>query len=187
MICSRWFVVVSIHAPTGGATVWAQPSDERAQVSIHAPTGGRDLAHDLLPVVCRCFNPRAHGGARRITARHSGAHSMFQSTRPRGGATLEQHVGAELGGVSIHAPTGGRDTRATPSTSSPARFQSTRPRGGATWLSLRQSMISARFQSTRPRGGATPSSQLHEDNKENTRSLRTAGKWLRRRGVTAAR
>ena len=97
---------------------------------------------------------------------------MFQSTRPRGGATTRQKTrasvsrfqstrprGARPSGqarvrfhclVSIHAPAGGA-TSIFGRGSSNGRFQSTRPRG-ARRLSFQRQFCNCPFQSTRPRG-----------------------------------
>ena len=118
--------VVSIHAPTGGATLRGAPCDKVLRVSIHAPTGGATLA-DGLPHGRRRFNSRAHGG-RDSSARSARASSLFQFTRPRGARQKINYyvIGGQY--VSIHAPTGG----ATPSAKKclrGKRFQFTRPRG----------------------------------------------------------
>ena len=76
--------IVSIHAPTGGATIPPCPGGQRADVSIHAPTGGATNRSQSK------FMPKT-----------------FQSTRPRGARLC---IGSDDGmrhEVSIHAPTGG--------------------------------------------------------------------------------
>ena len=52
---------VSIHAPTGGATVPQRRTRRVQPVSIHAPTGGATVTYDLSSGLSR-FNSRAHGG-----------------------------------------------------------------------------------------------------------------------------
>ena len=54
--------MVSIHAPTGGATFKALQKDGQEQVSIHAPTGGATFAIGLILNYKLCFNSRAHRG-----------------------------------------------------------------------------------------------------------------------------
>ena len=76
--------VISIHAPTGGATSAFVLSYTRPSISIHAPTGGATLylAYHVTS-----------GG--------------FQSTLPRGERQylyLSKNLSVE---ISIHAPTGG--------------------------------------------------------------------------------
>ena len=75
--------LVSIHAPTGGATIFRRKGVFAVRVSIHAPTGGATSPAPAVGVSCR-FNSRAHGGRDIRTGRR----------RP-------------CDGVSIHAPTGG--------------------------------------------------------------------------------
>ena len=60
--------VVSIHAPTGGATLVGWVIRFWWMVSIHAPTGGATTRRQL-DKRRQCFNPRAHGGrdSRRIS------------------------------------------------------------------------------------------------------------------------
>ena len=53
---------VSIHAPTGGATIRAARRTVDAIVSIHAPTGGRDSSPETPNAKINGFNSRAHGG-----------------------------------------------------------------------------------------------------------------------------
>ena len=78
-------VVVSIHAPAGGATpcrIAASPGPVR--VSIHAPAGGATRR-----VVCVFFGKK------------------FQSTRPQGARQSSLPVRLPFPSVSIHAPAGG--------------------------------------------------------------------------------
>ena len=120
---------VSIHAPTGGATEGEMREGGAAGVSIHAPTGGATGSR-AGGGRSRGFNSRAHGGARR-----SGRGSS-----------------AVLQGVSIHAPMGGA-TAAALSAEVTRAFQFTRPRGArqtpAACLADRRVSIHA------PTGGAT--------------------------------
>ena len=76
-------MIVSIHAPVGGATRCNHPQRILQGVSIHAPVGGRDIM---------------------FLTRWSTL--MFQSTRPRG-ARLDLSVTTLRITVSIHAPVGG--------------------------------------------------------------------------------
>ena len=57
---------------------------------------------------------------------------MFQSTRSVWGATQCAAGGADMAGVSIHAPRVGRDARTSRAAAMTTRFQSTRPVWGAT-------------------------------------------------------
>ncbi len=85
-----------------------------------------------LMQTCRCFNPRAPARARLAVRNPNVSSYMFQSTRPREGATA---LGAEY----FDSP----------------KFQSTRPREGATTNVVLGFHEAYGFQSTRPREGAT--------------------------------
>ena len=121
--------LVSIHAPTRGATpylvesglnCWFQstrPRGARQQlmiqlqmryVSIHAPTRGATLFPKAWFHLLG-FNPRAHAGRDQIPTEHC-IRFMFQSTRPRG-ARLKKLKLVKEPLVSIHAPTRGATTR----------------------------------------------------------------------------
>ena len=121
-------VSVSIHAPTGGATIMVGAArwegcrfNSRAHggrddllrllgaqrnVSIHAPTGGATPSHGRRRPVRTCFNSRAHGG------RDQDCGCLYVVHRA----------------VSIHAPTGGA-TRPPCGRRRLREFQFTRPRG----------------------------------------------------------
>ena len=122
--------MVSIHAPTGGATKRADMVLASSPVSIHAPTGG-----------ATCF------GVVSRSARE------FQFTRPRGARRLEFVECVEFGDVSIHAPTGGATCRRSGSWRRPARFQFTRPRGARPQKA--QLTLSRQVSIHAPTGGAT--------------------------------
>ena len=86
-----------------------------SDVSIHAPPKGRDKTSDdsggdnLQAVPGLRFNPRAPEGARRLIPAALLCYKMFQSTRPRRGATsLEQEVIAFAAGFNPRAPEGAR-------------------------------------------------------------------------------
>ena len=96
---------VSIHAPTGGATVRIHRPGGLQIVSIHAPTGGATVSGGRL-AGSGCFNSRAHGGR----------DVRFQFVD-------------DMVGVSIHAPTGGATRRAPSLPTNCRAFQFTRPRG----------------------------------------------------------
>ena len=141
--------LVSIHAPTGGATPACIDFIAEAEVSIHAPTGGATffsffsfrpytfqstlprgerLAGQWARLCPACFNPRSHGGS----------------------DAVEKYTGLARS-VSIHAPTGGATIyTALPTTVGP-EFQSTLPRGERLCL-IPSSYFVKSFQSTLPRG-----------------------------------
>ena len=77
-------VVVSIHAPTWGATHRRPPPLSQKFVSIHAPTWG--ATRGGLPQYRRfsCFNPRTHMGCDVRNACANLSESVFQSTHPHG-------------------------------------------------------------------------------------------------------
>ena len=121
--------VVSIHAPTRGATFAVVDLRPAFAVSIHAPTRGATGRGRGLRCCC----------------------GQFQSTRPRG-ARPDRHRQERAGGaVSIHAPTRGATWCACSQWLSSHQFQSTRPRGARPAWRVR-SPPSSWFQSTRPRG-----------------------------------
>ena len=103
--------LVSIHAPPKGRdlTTW-KLTVEQCKVSIHAPPKGRDAKIFTVP----------SGG------------TVFQSTRPRRGATNLIHQIKISEKVSIHAPPKGRDGDNDKGPYLDIEFQSTRPRRGAT-------------------------------------------------------
>jgi len=115
-------------------------------VSIHAPAGGA-TEKIYLPSVRLCFNPRARGGRDRFIMRKLSTGS-FQSTRPRG-ARLKKFTCRVLDYVSIHAPAGGATSRLGKRVS---RLSfNPRARGGRD-LSIGIHADTLLFQSTRPRG-----------------------------------
>ena len=124
---------VSIHAPTGGATMIllyqnaADGFNSRAhggrdllhhgrsnqrQVSIHAPTGGATLAISFSTVACSCVSIHAPtGGATRRSARTPRRKWTRFNSRAHGGRDLGRHRRRDPRRVSIHAPTGGATLR----------------------------------------------------------------------------
>jgi len=99
--------IVSIHAPTRGATIDAtryaceddmfqstHPRGVRPHftilkapergVSIHAPTRGATLPLFPISKFIICFNPRTHAGCDRTYFRPRLISYKFQSTHPRG-------------------------------------------------------------------------------------------------------
>ena len=53
-------------------------------VSIHAPTRGATSCRLQVQSLHRCFNPRAHAGRDKLEESMSELEGKFQSTRPRG-------------------------------------------------------------------------------------------------------
>ena len=136
---------VSIHAPTGGATVLGRARAEDAAVSIHAPTGGatQSVAQDAPR---SGFNSRAHGG--------------------RDGGRDERD---RLADVSIHAPTGGATRRSTRAVSGRGRFNS-RAHGGRD-KNVGQATTRSAVSIHAPTGGATQrSAGSHTPRRFNSRA-----------------
>ena len=105
--------MISIHAPTGGATFAIKFFYLFIFViSIHAPTRGATQIPSQKSLKTTYFNPRTHGG----------------------GATDLQNNTVAMSGISIHAPTGGGDISLLSSLLKTSLFQSTHPRGGATCI-----------------------------------------------------
>ena len=98
-------IYVSIHAPTWGATVILMFSGGRFQFQFTRPRGAR-RAGDHHALSRRSFNSRAHVGRDWIRVPASAASLVFQFTRPRG-ARHEQDTLRTFSLVSIHAPTWG--------------------------------------------------------------------------------
>ncbi len=119
--------VISIHAPTWGATLSQLLSFELLLISIHAPTWGATRA-DTKP-------DRNH---------------KISIHAPTWGATVDDAIDVAHQRISIHAPTWGATSRTT-RVESPSGFQSTHPRGvRPPWVVVW--VISGAFQSTHPRG-----------------------------------
>ena len=76
--------LVSIHAPTRGATCLSPCSVFLDKVSIHAPTRGATsfLTSDMTTTAC--FNPRTHTGCDVQVYRKADKSGLFQSTHPHG-------------------------------------------------------------------------------------------------------
>ena len=124
----RSSLLVSIHAPAGGATLMKRKRRTRRKfqstrpqgarlhtpysplpttfVSIHAPAGGATAVAKLSVVSSKSFNPRARRGRDRRRGRCT-RHLAVSIHAPAGGAT-ENRLNTVLKTiVSIHAPAGG--------------------------------------------------------------------------------
>ena len=95
--------------PVWGATAIVNGILTNLDISIHAPRVGRDVRQKAEEKKSLNFNPRAPCGARRCVGRSGLSTSIFQSTRPVWGATLELLRKAGIIVISIHAPRVGRD------------------------------------------------------------------------------
>jgi len=87
-----------------GARLFRRQNDKLLLVSIHAPAGGATPT-GRHPLQYWGFNPRARGG-RDIYVVMITNLQRFQSTRPRGARRSSQDRAPD-NGVSIHAPAGG--------------------------------------------------------------------------------
>ena len=145
-------------------------------ISIHAPTRGATSAVLLLPVATSNFNPRSHEGSDQTSTQsiltilyfnprsHEGSdlrqsastcQKSFQSTLPRGERQAADSIQARKGIISIHAPTRGATKQYRAKTNVNAKFQSTLPRGERQ-ISTYPVLWRQKFQSTLPRGERLP-------------------------------
>ena len=127
----------------------------RYVVSIHAPTRGATFPCLCIRMVLTSFNPRSHEGSnlgRCVADMVILAVSIHAPTR---GATRYCHIFGHHIPVSIHAPTRGATRKCLVATNGCSMFQSTLPRGERRfWISSFSSW--AAFQSTLPRGERHP-------------------------------
>ena len=142
--------VVSIHAPTRGATSRMYQGASPQLFQSTPPRGGRPTS-PTLPRAIPCFNPRPHEGGDIKEDEQRSRDEKFQSTPPRGGRLTSHAYYSDYDKVSIHAPTRGatieiheRDASNLVSIHAPTR--------GATAVELITDARGA-FQSTPPRGG----------------------------------
>ncbi len=99
--------MVSIHAPTGGATERAGGERRRGGGFNPRAHGGRDKALSMVSSAETSFNPRAHGGRDPRHARGDFRQDGVSIHAPTGGATPQRSRACRCSRVSIHAPTGG--------------------------------------------------------------------------------
>ena len=143
-------------------------------VSIHAPTRGATVCNVLPYSSKRRFNPRTHTGCDHFICAKSIVNTWFQSTHPHGVRLPKNNVVLAEGLVSIHAPTRGATeknlklsedkinvsihaptrgaTRATLEPTENNVFQSTHPHGVRLSFSLYNNLPPTLFQSTHPHG-----------------------------------
>ena len=174
-------LLVSIHAPTGGATSWScPPVTVNLPFQFTRPRGARRGGGANRPRT-KSFNSRAHGGRDHrlasdavprtvsIHAPTGGATKLvgkfrvgeeFQFTRPRG-ARPEESARISRRLVSIHAPTGGA-TSGDYILVAGEWFQFTRPRGARPRRGLRAGRLS-RFNSRAHGGRDRVRATIHRD------------------------
>ena len=146
--CNKSFLV-SIHAPTQGATQGCSPVDRQRDVSIHAPTQGA-TAHPFLSMhVGACFNPRTHAGCDSRAFFAIRFLMLFQSTHPRRVRPHPFTMSSMFAGFNprTHA---GCDIRFVECCSTRNKFQSTHPRR-VRQLEIGTQIRRHGFQSTHPR------------------------------------
>ena len=116
--------------PRGGRRHGTGPGKTGSTVSIHAPAWGATPRPPCLWADCPGFNPRPRVGGDVYLDQLVTSYQEFQSTPPRGGATILTREIESAIDVSIHAPAWG----ATPSNSAAASsgdgFNPRPPRGG---------------------------------------------------------
>ena len=129
--CVRIVPLISIHAPTRGATVIGVHFSIICIISIHAPTRGATLtsAKRYRIFVFQSTLPR---GERPETEKELHAYEYNFNPRSHEGSDQPSEDTHPVEHISIHAPTRGA-TSFTTSYSSLSKFQSTLPRGERLW------------------------------------------------------
>ena len=138
--------------PRRGATVNLKVPSRFYNVSIHAPPKGRDMQLPETNAGLNGFNPRAPEGARRAPLTMSSDSILFQSTRPRRGATSVQTLIERVKTVSIHAPPKGRDRVRMSMNYGLTGFNPRAPEGARRSPLLSSSLIKSCFNPRAPEG-----------------------------------
>ena len=119
--------MISIHAPTKGATKELLKELAKQAISIHAPTKGATSLLYSTYSNKKNFNPRSHEGSDRLAV-HFPLRIIISIHAPTKGATVFDGFHLKSRVISIHAPTKGA-TGELSSVSNPyTPFQSTLPR-----------------------------------------------------------
>ncbi len=100
---------ISIHAPHAGSDHIRPAVSMVEGISIHAPHAGSDGWHTGNKRVPVHFNPRSPCGERPAHRGYLSISSIFQSTLPMRGATIDWEAVIKCAGISIHAPHAGSD------------------------------------------------------------------------------
>ncbi len=140
--------IISIHAPTRGATPAPDDGFMHIPISIHAPTRGATVLACACCMSILYFNPRSHerSDGNVIRCSRSGNISIHAPTR---GATVPDEYSSYEENISIHAPTRGA-TYVTPIKGNNIFISIHAPtRGATTQGQLLLSFLI--FQSTLPR------------------------------------
>ena len=144
-------LIVSIHAPTRGATSSRKRSRAGFPVSIHAPTRGATTPQSRATTNQESFDPRPHarGDLGEPPGRADDGVSIHAPTR---GATAPLDRAGVGDGVSIHAPTRGATTHWQPLPEPPKCFDPRPHARGDAPIAGRTRCLSG-FRSTPPREG----------------------------------
>ena len=118
-------------------------------VSIHAPTRGATNSARPIPCIPSTFQFTRPQGARLKDPIKMSEVMLFQFTRPQGARHVRLRA-SEASEVSIHAPTRGA-TYQHRQQQRAKKFQFTRPQG-ARLIGLRVYLLILKFQFTRPQG-----------------------------------
>ena len=121
-----WVVIISIHAPTRGATDGNLQCQLINAISIHAPTRGATYLRLVLSLHLMYFNPRSHERSDNIVGNMT-MPVQISIHAPTRGATSATEDDIAAFAISIHAPTRGATHRCLFYVSN-ALFQSTLPR-----------------------------------------------------------
>ena len=122
------YLLISIHAPTRGATAVTETVSRILRISIHAPTRGATGPDGSIQPQKQNFNPRSHKGSDSLNSVEPLPYTNFN---PRSHKGSDEY---ELGPGTMNVI-----------------FQSTLPQGER-HPSLQKSLNSATFQSTLPQG-----------------------------------
>ena len=122
------YIIVSIHAPTRGATTGGTGSPKLGRVSIHAPTRGATLAGKQDTKAPEFQSTHPHG-VRRLGCSDTSRTIKVSIHAPTRGATPGVFRVTNKFQVSIHAPTRGATLLYTRHNPGDVLFQSTHPHG----------------------------------------------------------
>ena len=144
-------LLVSIHAPSRGATDSGVDANSKDRVSIHAPSRGATLAK-LRQMLRVSMFQSTHPHGVRHRARIVWFIPFFVSIHaPSRGATLESDAELRDAYVSIHAPSRGATDKTNPNQKH-LTVSIHAPSRGATLPSKQAIMLYGMFQSTHPHG-----------------------------------
>ena len=141
--------VVSIHAPTWGATNKKIAAKIKSKFQSTHPHGVRQFRRRTEPK-STCFNPRTHMGCDANILANSAAGLMFQSTHPHG---VRQPLFTDVCSYLVFQSTHPHGVRPVPTFNelNAQMFQSTHPHG-VRHVALLAEEVEEEFQSTHPHG-----------------------------------